>query len=95
MTEQNSERKQVAIIGAGVTGLSAAYHLQQAGHCAVIFEHSSKIGGAIQSSVKDGFLYEHGPNSLMVNDKRVENLIQKANLNSEILLINGDDYLLY
>ena len=88
MTEQNSERKQVAIIGAGITGLSAAYHLQQAGHCAVIFEHSSKIGGAIQSSVKDGFLYEHGPNSLMVNDKRVENLIQKANLSSEILIAN-------
>lgn len=88
MTEHNKERKQVAIIGAGITGLSAAFHLQQAGHSAVIFENSCRIGGAIQSSTKDGFLYEHGPNSLMVNDKRVENLIQKVNLGTEVLVAN-------
>ena len=86
--EQNTERKHVAIIGAGITGLSAAYHLQQAGHSVVVFENSSRIGGVIQSSTKDGFLYEHGPNSLMVNDRRVENLIQKANLSSEVLVAN-------
>ncbi|MEO1858069.1 MAG: protoporphyrinogen oxidase [Rubritalea sp.] len=88
MTEQNIERKHVAIIGAGITGLSAAYHLQQAGHSAVIFEKSSRIGGAIQSSSKEGFLYEHGPNSLMVNDKRVENLIHQADLSSKIQVAN-------
>ena len=86
--DQNTERKHVAIIGAGITGLSAAYHLQQAGHSVVVFENSSRIGGAIQTSIKDDFLYEHGPNSLMVNDKRVDDLITKANLRSEVLIAN-------
>lgn len=88
MMEENTERKHVAIIGAGITGLSAAYHLQQAGHSVVVLENSSRIGGAIQSTTKDGFLYEHGPNSLMLNDKRVESLIQQANLGPEVLVAN-------
>lgn len=88
MTEQKTKRKNIAIIGAGITGLSAAYYLQQAGHSAVIFESSDRIGGAIQTSEKDGFLYEHGPNTLMVNDRRVSNLIDLAGIRSKVLVAN-------
>ena len=88
MTEQNTERKNVAIIGAGISGLSAAYYLQQAGHSAVIFENGDRIGGAIQTSVKDGFLCEHGPNSFMVNDKRISDLIDLAGIRSEVTVAN-------
>ncbi|MFD2157663.1 protoporphyrinogen oxidase [Rubritalea tangerina] len=88
MTEQNKERKHVAIIGAGISGLSAAYYLQQAGHSAVIFENGKRIGGAIQTSLKDGYLCEHGPNSLMVNDQRIADLIEAAQLGPEVLVAN-------
>lgn len=86
MTEPKHERKNVAIIGAGITGLSAAYYLQQAGHSAVVFENSSRIGGAVQTTVKKGFLCEHGPNTLMVGDKRIAELIEKAGLGPEVVI---------
>ncbi|MGJ8671971.1 protoporphyrinogen oxidase [Rubritalea sp.] len=88
MTVPTQERKNVAIIGAGITGLSAAYYLQQAGHSAVIFEKSDRVGGIIQTSKKDGYLYEHGPNTLMVNDKRVAELIETIGLGPEVVVAN-------
>lgn len=71
-----------------MTGLSAAYYLQQAGHSAVIFEKSDRIGGIIQTGEKDGFKFEHGPNTLMVNDKRVVDLIETAGLGPEVVIAN-------
>ena len=41
--------KSVAIIGAGPTGLSAAYYLRQQGHACVLFEQSSQAGGRLLS----------------------------------------------
>jgi protoporphyrinogen oxidase len=37
--------KQVAIIGAGIGGMSAAYDLARAGHAVTIYESSSTVGG--------------------------------------------------
>ena len=55
----------VAILGAGLTGLSAAYHLARTGRRVVIFEAAPHIGGAIISERHpDGWLIESGPNSL-------------------------------
>lgn len=89
MTEQNKERKNVAIIGAGITGLSAAYYLQKAGHSAVVFEKGKRIGGAIQTTVEKGYLCEHGPNSLLVNDKRVADIITAAGLDPEVVIADA------
>ncbi len=50
----------VLIIGAGITGLSAAYFLKK--HCDVLLiEKSGKTGGWIQTDVRGGFLCEQGP----------------------------------
>ncbi len=39
--------KRVAIIGAGPTGLTAAYHLLQAGHACTLFDRQSEPGGML------------------------------------------------
>lgn len=84
----NLERKHIAIIGAGITGLSAAYHLQKAGHSVVLLEKSSQAGGAIRTSLSEGYLAEHGPNSLMVSDERIHALICDLGLEGEIVEAN-------
>lgn len=89
MMEQNKERKNVAIIGAGITGLSAAYYLQKAGHSAIVFEKGARIGGVIQTTIEKGYLCEHGPNSLMINDKRVADIISAAGLDPEIVIADA------
>ena len=45
--------KKVAIIGAGPTGLSAAYYITQFGHDCCIFDRNSKPGGLLQYGVPD------------------------------------------
>jgi NADPH-dependent glutamate synthase beta subunit-like oxidoreductase/ferredoxin len=44
--------KRVAVIGAGATGLSAAYFLALAGHDCVLFEKSGRIGGRVHSEFR-------------------------------------------
>lgn len=48
----------IAIIGAGIAGLAAAYHLTNSGHNAVVFEKESFVGGRMSSEVVDGFVIE-------------------------------------
>lgn len=54
----------VAIIGGGITGLTAAYRLTQQGRSVRLFEASPRLGGAIRSERDGDWLIEAGPNSL-------------------------------
>ena len=52
--------KKIAIIGAGVSGLVAAQHLESEGYSPVIFEAASKVGGRVQSDKQDGYILDRG-----------------------------------
>ena len=56
------DRRRVAIIGAGLSGLATAVQLHQANPSIelTLFEPSDRPGGVIHSQVKDGFLLDHG-----------------------------------
>jgi 2-oxoacid:acceptor oxidoreductase delta subunit (pyruvate/2-ketoisovalerate family) len=46
-----STGKQVLIVGAGPSGLSAAYHLTRMGHAVTIYEASDKVGGMMRYGI--------------------------------------------
>ncbi len=48
--------KKVAIVGAGPTGLSAAFHLQRAGHSCTLFDDKSEPGGMLRRDFDEGQL---------------------------------------
>lgn len=48
----------VVIIGAGLSGLSAAYHLRKAGVDALVFEKENGVGGACRTLTRDGFAFD-------------------------------------
>jgi protoporphyrinogen oxidase len=48
--------KKVVVIGGGLAGLSAAFHLQE--HEPVVFEKESVIGGLCRSVTQDGFTFD-------------------------------------
>ena len=55
--------KRIAIIGGGIAGLSAAYYLEKARRAGaslqwVLFEKSDRLGGAIETERRDGFVIE-------------------------------------
>ena len=61
----------VAILGAGVSGLTIAYRLCQEGISVCLLDTAPRLGGVIQSFHWDGFLAEAGPHSLRFNQRSV------------------------
>ena len=76
----NSSPLPIAVIGGGITGLTAAWHLQRAGRTVVVFEAAPIAGGAIGSTRHDGWLQESGPNSLLEGSPEVASFIDAVGL---------------
>src|SRR5882672_9307062 len=72
----------VAIIGAGITGLTAAFYLKRKGIPVTVYEASGRVGGVIQSLRKNGYLAEFGPNTLLETSPRIAQLVRDAGLQS-------------
>ncbi len=77
--------QKTAIIGAGITGLTAAFELQQRGGACTLFEASDRVGGCIQTIRKDGFLVECGPNSILDTHPNLGKLIARLGLDDSKL----------
>ncbi len=63
--KEHTEKKDVdvTIVGAGLTGLTAAFYLARAGKKVMVLEKEDHIGGVIRTIHKDGFIFETGPNT--------------------------------
>ena len=72
--------KSVAIIGAGITGLTAAFYLKRKGIPVTVYEASGRVGGVIQSLRRDGWLAEFGPNTLLETSPKIGQLVRDAGL---------------
>ena len=70
----------VAVIGGGITGLTAAFRLKQAGVPVTVYETSDRTGGVIQSTRADGFLAESGPNTLLETSPVIGDLVRDLGL---------------
>jgi UDP-galactopyranose mutase len=62
----------VAIMGAGLSGLSAAYHLEKKYE---IYEAESEAGGLCRSVKEKGFVIDYGPHLFFSKDEYVRNFI--------------------
>ena len=70
----------VAILGAGVTGLTAGWTLRQRGVDVAVFEEKGAAGGACQTMHRDGWLCEIGPNTLMLSNSEQEQFLEETGL---------------
>ncbi len=76
--------KKVAVVGGGITGLTAAFYLRKAGFEPLVYEARKTPGGVIQTRAGDGFLAETGPNSLQETPE-IGDLIEDADLRDEVV----------
>jgi protoporphyrinogen/coproporphyrinogen III oxidase len=53
--------EKVLIVGAGISGLSCAYRLQELGTLPLVLEAKDRPGGSIATVRKNGYLFELGP----------------------------------
>ena len=70
----------VAIIGAGITGLTAGFYLKRQGIPVTVYESSGRVGGVIQSLKRDGYLAEFGPNTILETSPKIGQLVRDAGL---------------
>lgn len=81
--------KQVAIIGAGITGLTAAFYLKKAGVDFTVFEKSDNTGGVISTKTKNGFIYETGPNTGTISNAETVELFEQ--LEKDVNIEHADE----
>ncbi len=72
--EQHAAEYSTIIIGAGPTGLSAAYHL---GEDSLLLEQNSTIGGWCRSIVDNGFTFDYAGHIMFSNDPYVHEMYKK------------------
>ena len=71
--------KKIAVIGAGLTGLTTAYYLKKRGVDVTVFEKLDRPGGVIRSVSEDGFIYENGPSTGVLSTPEAAELIEELN----------------
>lgn len=75
----------VLVIGAGISGLTAAFHLARKGMRVEVVEREPRVGGVIGSEHVDGVLYERGPNSILETNPHIGELVSEIGLSSQRL----------
>lgn len=80
--------KSVAIVGGGITGLTAAYRLSQHHIPVTLYESGNRVGGPIQTLREKGYLSEYGPNTILETSPKITSLIDDLGLKQR--RINSD-----
>jgi UDP-galactopyranose mutase len=73
LMQNSSIERPVVVIGAGPTGLSAAYHLQQD---ALLIEQNDRVGGWCRSVQTNGFTFDFAGHIMFSNDPYIHELYQ-------------------
>ena len=81
---------ETVIIGSGICGLSIAHFMSKQKKDFVLLESESQIGGIIQTNTSEKFICEYGPNTVLLNNDAIKELIK--DLGMWEMLIYPEDY---
>ncbi|MDY3069031.1 MAG: protoporphyrinogen oxidase [Parabacteroides sp.] len=84
------KKRQIVIIGAGLTGLTTAFFLKQKGLDVLILEEKSIIGGQIQTVKENGFIFESGPNTGILSYPEVVEMFNVLSPRCNLVTANED-----
>src|SRR5271167_1288861 len=88
--------KRIAIIGGGISGLSAAYTLEEKRQSGtpveyVLFESSPRLGGVLVTDHVDGCIVEAGPDSFLTEKPWAADLCRKIGLGDQLIGSNDSE----
>lgn len=91
MTSVTEEKKKVAIIGGGIAGLTAAFYLQKIINDKKLpleiklIEASQRLGGKMQTVIRDGFTIERGPDSFLARKVSMIRLAKEVGMEEQLV----------
>lgn len=85
LASRTATAPRVAVLGAGLTGLTVAWHLHRAGLAPLVIERSGRVGGAIGAWREGEWLHELGPNSMLEGSAGLRAFVDELGLGSRRL----------
>ena len=79
----------VLVVGAGISGLTAAFRLARNGFRVEVIEAEGRTGGVIGSDRSDGVLYERGPTSFRETDPVIPALLADLGIADKRVEVNA------
>jgi protoporphyrinogen/coproporphyrinogen III oxidase len=79
------ERLPIIVIGAGISGLAAAYELHRRGIAARVLEASQRPGGVIHTERFEGWVVDGGPDSMLVQKPAAVALCRELGLGDRLI----------
>lgn len=76
----------IAVIGTGLTGLSAALALQRKGYSVDLFDKQEHGGGVVTTVRHPDYLYELGPSTLQRGTPVLESVLKQCGLLNELVM---------
>jgi oxygen-dependent protoporphyrinogen oxidase len=84
-----TDRSRIFVVGAGPSGLAAAWRLKEAGRDVVVMESRDRVGGQLLSIEQDGFLMEAGTTILPAAYDSVLRLVREVGMADELIPANS------
>jgi protoporphyrinogen/coproporphyrinogen III oxidase len=75
----------VAVVGAGLAGLSAAWELRRARAELVVLDAERRPGGVIVTERRDGFIVEGGPDGFLVAEPDIQDLARELGIGDRLV----------
>ncbi|XAR51980.1 Protoporphyrinogen oxidase [Bertholletia excelsa] len=81
--DKGDKQRRVAVVGAGVSGLAAAYKLKLHGLNVTVFEAEGRPGGKLRSISQDGIIWDEGANTMTESEMEVRYLLDNLGLHGK------------
>jgi len=81
----------IIILGSGISGLTLGFYLQNKNKDFLIFDSSKSFGGNISTKNKKGFICENGPNTVLINNESVKDLISDLKIKNDVIYPNNNN----
>ena len=81
----------IIILGSGISGLTLGFYLQKKNKDFLIFDSSKSFGGNISTKNKKGFICENGPNTVLINNESVKDLISDLKIKNDVIYPNNNN----
>ena len=75
----------VAVVGAGITGLSAAWELARSAVDVIVLDAERRPGGVIVTERRDGFVIEGGPDGFLAAEPDIQELAREIGVGDRLV----------